>query len=118
VNGTVVNTRLARTGLVIEVRGDVDVAATAALREALVRAVLRGRPTRVVVDLRKTVQLDAMAIGAIIAASQIATDRQLAMVIRAAQPTMAAQFAAAGMPRAQLQSRHRWPNSHFVFWLV
>lgn len=117
--GTVVNTRRP-TGRVVVIRvcGDVEGAGIARLRSALLGALLRGASQRVVLDLQAADRLAAEAIGAVVAADQIAADRGLAMVVRRPRPPVAQQLREAGLPRARIQTRSQLPNSHFVFWLV
>ena len=117
--GTAVSTRRGKGGVVVvEVRGDVEVAETPELRKALLRAVLHGRSSCVVIDLQRAGHLDAVGIGAVIAADQIAADRQLPVVVRGPRPDIAERLRTAGLPQQRIRARFQWPNSHFVMWLV
>jgi anti-anti-sigma factor len=116
---TVETTRHRWSGAVtIDVRGDLDVDTTGQLRAALVRAVLRTRSSRVIVDLRSAGWVAPEGVGAIVAAQQLAAERGLPLVVRRPQPQVAARLCAAGLPRTRVQRRSELPNSHFTFWLV
>jgi anti-anti-sigma factor len=119
VTRTEVNIRRDKAGCVtVEVCGNVEVTAAPVLRRALVRAVLRSRPTRVVVDLHRAGRIDSVGIGTLVAADQIAADRHVPMFVRHPTPPVAAQLRAAGLPAAHVHARNRWPNRHFTYWLV
>lgn len=118
-SGTPVTSRPGRGGsVVVEVRGDVGVAATTQLRQELLRALLRGRPSRVVVDLAHAGDLVAEGIGTVVAADQVATDRRLPMVVYRPSSEVAARLRRAGLPKVRIRSRNRWQNSDFILWLI
>jgi anti-anti-sigma factor len=88
------------SGAVVSVQlcGAINVAATGELRKALIDAVLRQRPARVLVDLRDTTFLDPTAIGALIAAAQTADDLRVDLSVCNPNPALAAQLASTGLP--------------------
>lgn len=102
----VVVTRTRRDGsVVVELRGDIGLAATAELRHALVSALLRRRPVRVVVDMRRVRQVAAEGIGTVVAGREVAADRDVVMVIHRPTAMVAGQLRAAGLPGACIQHR-------------
>lgn len=118
-SGTPVTSRRGPGGsVVVEVRGDVNVAATPQLRQELLRALLRGRPSRVVVDLANAGDMVSEGIGTVVAADQVASDRRVPMVVYGPSSEVADRLRRAGLPRVHIKTRTRWPNAHFIMWLV
>ncbi|MEV4623177.1 STAS domain-containing protein [Asanoa sp. NPDC049573] len=99
--GTVLVTERDNLGVVvIEVTGDVDRAAAAELRSALVRTLRPTGPTRVVIDLRAAGDIVPEGIGAVVASVDVATDNGISMTVRSAAPAVAEELLVAGLPRA------------------
>jgi anti-anti-sigma factor len=67
-----------QSGVAVELRGDMDAAAAGALRRIFVQMILQQRPTRILVDLREVTVLDALVIGTLQAAGDLARDAHLA----------------------------------------
>jgi anti-anti-sigma factor len=98
--GTVLVTERDNLGVVvIEVTGDVDPAAAAELRSALVRTLRHGGPTRVILDLRGAGHIDPEGIGAVVASVDVATDSGISMTVRSAAPAVAEELLVAGLPQ-------------------
>jgi anti-anti-sigma factor len=98
--GTVLVTERDNLGVVvIEVTGDVDPAAAAELRAALVHTIRRTGPTGVVIDLRAAGHIEPEGIGAVVASVDVAADSGISMTVRSAAPAMAEELLVAGLPR-------------------
>lgn len=67
--------------MVVKLDGVVGAVLADELRPALVTIVLRYRPRRLVLDLRDTVEIDAIAAGTIVAGCQIADDCDVEIVV-------------------------------------
>jgi anti-anti-sigma regulatory factor len=65
----------------IELSGAIEGDLLDTLREALVTALVRHRPARVLVDLRATTRLDPIAVGTLLAASDTAQDLGITLTI-------------------------------------
>jgi anti-sigma B factor antagonist len=77
--------RLADGTVVIEVRGEIDVASAAQLRALLVDNVANLRPISIVVDLRHVTFVDSTGIGALAAGQNAA--RRVGVGFRVSNPT-------------------------------
>ncbi|GAA1823015.1 hypothetical protein GCM10009835_49790 [Planosporangium flavigriseum] len=77
--------RLADGTVVVDVRGDLDVASTATLRDELTAKVLDMRPPRVVVDLGLVTFLDSSALNALIGVQRYA--RKVGASLRVVNPS-------------------------------
>ena len=99
--GTVLVTERDNIGVVvIEVSGDIDPAAAAQLRSALVRTLRHTDPTRVVIDLRAAGHIEPEGIGAVVAGVDVAADSGISMTVRHAAPAVAEELLVAGLPRS------------------
>jgi len=77
---TMLEEALYENGLVLELRGEVDVASSGALRERL-RNVVEAGATRILVDLGKVTFIDSIAMAAILGAQRrLPPDGRLALV--------------------------------------
>jgi anti-anti-sigma factor len=65
--GTLINTRRAADGsLLVEVRGEIDIQASARLRDVLVDAATHQLPTQIMVDLLHVTFIDSTGLSALI----------------------------------------------------
>jgi anti-anti-sigma regulatory factor len=68
-----------QSGIAIRLHGDMDTAAAADLRRILVHVIMHQRPARILVDLRKVATVDALVIGVLQAAGDLARDVELTL---------------------------------------
>ncbi len=94
-----VTTRAGADTLDIVLAGDITDAETADLRTILVSA-MRRPAGAVVVDLAAATALDATAVGALLAAVEIAADQHVRFRIHCPRPDMASELAAVGLAAA------------------
>ena len=73
------------------------------LRQILVRAVRKQRPLRLVVDLADVVTLDPINLGTLSAACELGDDHDVAVFMDNPSAAVAADLAAAGVPRQRLR---------------
>lgn len=78
-----------KSGVAVELRGDMDADAAAALRRIFVEMILHQRPARILVDLREVTVLDALVIGTLQAAGDLARDAELALTFDGSGPLAA-----------------------------
>jgi anti-anti-sigma factor len=90
--------RVDETVLTVRVPGGLGGDAVDELREALVDAIVRRRPARVVVDLRAVTALDSAAVGTLSAAYDAACDMRLILVLRTSSAAVIDQLHRAGIP--------------------
>jgi anti-anti-sigma factor len=83
-------------GVIVEVRGEMDLVCAGRLREALVDA-SRQRPARVVVDLTHVTFIDSTGIGALVAGYDAAHALGVRFTIRRPSPFLAAQLRQTGL---------------------
>lgn len=107
--GTGVTARNRADGsVVIEVHGDLGVAATAQLQRTLAHAMVRQRPVRIVLDLMRAGRLPDELIGSVVAAVQVGVDCAVPMLVWRPRPDVARQLRAAGLPKGRIRAeRHR-----------
>ncbi len=94
-----VTTRTDADTLDIVLAGDITDAETADLRTVLVSAMKRPIGA-VVVDLEAATALDSTAVGALLAAVEIAADQHVPFRIRCPSPIMASELAEVGLAAA------------------
>jgi anti-anti-sigma factor len=70
--------------VIVVVAGDIDADAANGLRQALIQVIMRRRPERLVVDLSRVTDLDAVSIGALQAAQAAADVMNLTMLFHTA----------------------------------
>lgn len=81
---------------VITLRGSVSEVDAAHLRTMLVQAIWHERPAGVVVEVRADVLMDSTAVGALVAATEIAGDQRVRLDIRCDDPDLRARLQAFG----------------------
>jgi anti-anti-sigma regulatory factor len=81
---------------VITLRGLITEAESADLRTLLVRTIWHERPDHVRIDLAPDVAMDATAVGALVAAGEIAEQRRVAFDIHCPDPELLAHLRANG----------------------
>jgi anti-anti-sigma regulatory factor len=81
---------------IITLRGSVSEVDAAHLRTMLVQAIWHERPASVLVEVFAGVAMDSTAIGALVAASDIADDQQVQLDIRCDDPVLRARLEAHG----------------------
>jgi anti-anti-sigma regulatory factor len=81
---------------VITLRGSVSEVDAAHLRTMLVQAIWHERPAGVLVEVRADVLMDSTAIGALVAAADIAGDQRVRLDIRCDDPVLRARLQALG----------------------
>jgi anti-anti-sigma factor len=89
--------------LVIQPRGRLDAEDAVELRRALVYAVRRVRPLRLVVDLRDLHDVDPINLGTLAAACLLGDDHQVAVFLDRSSAAIAGQLTAAGVPPHRLR---------------
>ncbi len=94
-----VTTRTGANTLDIVLAGEITDAETAHLRTVLVSA-MKTPTSAVVVDLAATTALDSTAVGALLAAVEIAADQHVRFRIHCPSPTMAFELAEVGLAAA------------------
>lgn len=82
--------------VVVNVRGDVDVATSPRLREELHRAIGSGA-TRLVVDMSNMAFIDSAGLGVLIGALKQARERDVEFVLRGLQPSPSKVFSITGL---------------------
>ena len=94
---------LATDGMhIITLRGLITEAESADLRTLLVRTIWHERPDQVRIDLAPDVAMDATAIGALVAAAEIAEQRQVGLDIHCPDPELLAHLLANGARAVRL----------------
>jgi anti-anti-sigma factor len=82
----------------LELSGAIDEPSTSELQHVLVDLLLRRRPDRVVIDLRRTTFLDPTAVGVLLAAVDTADDVRVGLSLCNPSPHLANQLLGAGLP--------------------
>lgn len=93
--------------LVIRASGDVGVENAVHLRRALVHAVRRTRPLRLILDLAGVASVDSIGVGTFAATCALADVHQVAVFFDDPAPELAARLATAGVPPWRLR-RSEW----------
>src|SRR3954471_21604230 len=83
--------------VVIDLRGELDIAVNDALRDVLVDTITTRRPPRVVVNMRHVVFVDSTGMGAIVAGYNAAKDAGVRFDVREIAPFVADQLRATGL---------------------
>jgi anti-anti-sigma factor len=81
----------------VELSGVIDGSAASQLQHVLVDALMRQRPSQVLVDLRDARFLDAVAIGVLLAAVDTADDLRVVLSVCNPSPDLAAQLNTCGL---------------------
>jgi len=98
VSETVINTlRGPDGGVVVEVRGEVDVASAQRLRDVLHDVASRLRPTAITVDLLHVTFIDSTGLGALVAGLDAAHDIGAEYQVRNANPRVHGRLAMTGL---------------------
>jgi len=101
VAGTFINTAQGTDGgVVVEVRGEIDVACSDRLAEQLVDTATRLRPARLTVDLLHVTFIDSMGIGALIAGRNAAQALGIPFAVRRPSSFVVAQLRQTGLYEA------------------
>lgn len=87
-------------GVVVEIRGDIDLACADRLREVLLDIATHLRPTRVVVDLLHVTFIDSTGIGALVAGRTAAHSLGFPFTIRRPSSFVVAQLRQTGLYEA------------------
>ncbi len=96
--GTLINTMHGPDGgVVVEVRGEVDLASADRLCGVLVDIATRLRPPHLVVDLLHVTFMDSTGIGALAAAAQAAGRHGVALTVRHPSPFVTTQLRTTGL---------------------
>jgi anti-anti-sigma regulatory factor len=90
--------------VIVSPRGIVGPDEAVALRQLLVHAVRRLRPLRLVVDLTGVVTLDPINLGTLAATCGLGDDHDVVVFLDNPSSALAADLAAAGVPRQRLRS--------------
>lgn len=93
--------------LVIHPHGVLGADDAVELRRAIVHAVRRVRPLRLVVELCDLQDLDAINLGTLAAACHLGDDHQVAVFLDHSSPVIAERLAAAGVPGHRLRHTSR-----------
>ena len=97
-SGTLINTLHGPDGgVVVEVRGEVDVASAGRLCQVLVDVATRLRPTHLVVDLLHVTFIDSTGIGALATASNTAARHGVELTVRHPSPFVTTQLRTTGL---------------------
>ena len=97
-SGTLINTLHGPDGgVVVEVRGEVDVACAERLCQVLVDVATRSRPTHLVVDLLHVTFIDSTGIGALASAAQAAGRHGIGLSLRHPNPFFTTQLRTTGL---------------------
>ena len=88
----------------VELTGAIDQPAAADLQQVLVHALLRGKPSRVVIDLRAATRLDPTAIGMLLAAADTADDLAVGLSVCNARSDVADQLLQSGLPGQRIRA--------------
>jgi anti-anti-sigma factor len=84
-------------GVVVEVRGEIDLACADRLREELVDTVTRLRPVRLVVDLMHVTFIDSTGVGALVAGRNAAQTLGIRFSVRRPSTFVIAQLRQTGL---------------------
>ena len=94
----IVNERVIDNGVVvIDLRGELDVAVTDALRDVLVDIITTRRPPCVIVNMQHVVFIDSTGLSALIAGYHAANATGVAFEVRAMAPLIETQMRATGL---------------------
>ena len=98
VGGTLINTLHGPDGgVVVEIRGEVDVASSDRLGQLLVDLATRLRPTAIVVDLLHVTFIDSTGIGALASSASVAHLHGVGFTVRHPSPFVASQLRTTGL---------------------
>ncbi|WP_433373021.1 STAS domain-containing protein [Actinoplanes sp. CA-142083] len=84
--------------LVIRPHGALDADCAVQFRQTLVHAVRKLRPLRLIVDLAEVAAIDPINLGTLAALCGLADDHQVVVFLRNANPELAGELRAAGVP--------------------
>jgi anti-sigma B factor antagonist len=94
----VVSRRVLEDGsVVIDLRGELDIAVNDALRDVLVDTITTRRPPRVMVNMRYVVFVDSTGMGALVAGYHAAKDAGVVFDVQEIAPFVEKQLRAAGL---------------------
>jgi anti-anti-sigma factor len=98
VANALVNRRVLHDGtVVLDVRGELDVAVDDALREVLVDTITTGRPPAVIVSMRHVSFVDSTGLGALVAGYNAARALDVRYVVQHVAPFVEKQLHASGL---------------------
>jgi anti-sigma B factor antagonist len=89
--------------VVVELRGELDIAVNESLRDLLVDIITTRRPPRMVVNMRHVAFVDSTGIGALIAAYNAATTAGVEFDVQQSAPFVEKQLRATGLYRLLTQ---------------
>ena len=96
--GTLINTLHGPDGgVVVEVRGEVDLASSDRLGRVLVDVATRLRPTHLVVDLLHVTFIDSTGLGALVSAADAARRHGVGLTVRPPSPFVTTQLRTTGL---------------------
>ena len=96
--GTLINTLHGPDGgVVVEIRGEVDVASSDRLGQLLTDLATRLRPTGIAVDLLHVTFIDSTGIGALAGAAGVAHQHGVGFTVRNPSPFVASQLRTTGL---------------------
>ncbi len=96
--GTFINTaRGLDGGVIVEVRGEIDVACADRLTEELVDTVTKLRPVRLVVDLLHVTFIDSMGVGSLVAGRNAAQALGIPFAVRKPSAFVVSQLRQTGL---------------------
>jgi anti-sigma B factor antagonist len=96
-NAVVSRRRLENGTVVLDLRGELDVAVNDALRDVLEQTIRIERPPTVVVNLRYVTFVDSTGMGALVAGLNAARDQQVRFVVQDVAPFVEKQLRTAGL---------------------
>jgi anti-anti-sigma factor len=85
--------------VVVQVRGELDLATEAGLRSLLVDLASRVRPPSIVIDMAKLTFVDSTGIGALAAGYNAAIENHVGFLVRDLAPAVETQLRVAGLYR-------------------
>jgi anti-sigma B factor antagonist len=89
--------RLEDGTVVLDLRGELDVAVNEALRDVLEQTIRVQRPPAVVINMRYVTFVDSTGMGALVAGLKAARERQMRFVVREVAPFVEKQLRIAGL---------------------
>jgi anti-sigma B factor antagonist len=105
VASAMVGRRLLDNGtVVLDLRGELDVAVNDALRDVLEQTIRRERPPMVVVNMRHVSFVDSTGMGALVAGLNAARDQDVRFAVRDVAPFVEKQLRIAGLYETLVQA--------------
>ena len=95
--------------VVVQPLGALDDDCAVQLRQALVHAVRKMRPLRLVLDLSGVTDVDPINLGTVAALIDLADDHRVVVFVDSPRPAITELLQAAGVPRQRLRVRQTTP---------